>query len=298
MSVNRKTSAGPGASAVGGPAPPPERPDDGSVDGLVARVAGDRPLVARSVVASILLPLDPPALPAARLVRAGELFGIAEGTSRVALSRMVAAGELEADAGRYRLTGRLLERQARQNEGRRPSTVAWRGRFVVATVASERRSAAARAALRGALGRLRLGELREGLWMRPDNLGARWARLAETDPVATAGHCLWLNAELADLEPTSPAELASRLFDLAGWAARAGELRAALSATLPGLVASDTGALAPGFKVAAAAVRHLMADPLLPDELLPSGWPGAALRADYDAYERAYWQVLRTWLQS
>ena len=28
--------------------------------------------------------------------------------------------------------------------------------------------------------------------------------------------------------------------------------------------------------------RHLLTDPVLPDELLPKGWPGAALR---DAYE-------------
>jgi phenylacetic acid degradation operon negative regulatory protein len=28
-------------------------------------------------------------------------------------------------------------------------------------------------------------------------------------------------------------------------------------------------------------VRHLLTDPVLPDELLPDDWPGAALRAAY-----------------
>lgn len=35
------------------------------------------------------------------------------------------------------------------------------------------------------------------------------------------------------------------------------------------------------FVVAAAIVRHLLTDPVLPAELLPAGWPGAAVRAAY-----------------
>lgn len=278
MSVNRKNA--------------PARP------GAAAALVDDRPLVARSVIASILLPLDPPALPGGRLVRACELFGIAEGTSRVALSRMVAAGELEATDGVYRLTGRLLERQARQQQGRHPVLRPWEGRFVVATVAAERRAAPERAALREALGRLHLAELREGVWLRPDNLVDFPARFAAADPVVGSGHCLWLTAELAELEPTTPAELVARLFDVSGWAARADGLARLLESQLPALEAHDTSALAPGFKAAAAAVRHLTADPLLPAELLATRWPADELRGVYDRYERAYWQVLRDFLRS
>ena len=43
-----------------------------------------KPMTARSVVASTLLGIEPPRLPARILVRSGELFGIAEGTTRVA----------------------------------------------------------------------------------------------------------------------------------------------------------------------------------------------------------------------
>ncbi len=278
MSVNRNNDP---LSGSGEGAPSPQR---------------ERPLVARSVIASILLPLSPPALTGQKLVRAGELFGIAEGTSRVALSRMVGAGELEVADGTYSLTGRLLERQARQNEGRRPKLVAFDGQWVVAAVTAERRRPSDRAALRVALGRLRLAELREGVWLRPDNLRDWRTQLHAADPVVSAGHCVWFHASLAELEPTTPSELARRLWDLDGWAGRATELRRALAASLPGLEANDTAALAPGFRVAAAVVRQLTSDPLLPDELLPTTWPAAALRAEYDRYERAYWKLLRDWL--
>ncbi len=66
---------------------------------------GLRPMSARSVVASVLLGSHPPELPVAALVHLCSRFGIAEGTTRVALSRMVAAGELaavEPGAGRRR----------------------------------------------------------------------------------------------------------------------------------------------------------------------------------------------------
>ena len=38
------------------------------------------------------------------------------------------------------------------------------------------------------------------------------------------------------------------------------------------------------FVMAAAMVRHLLTDPVLPDELLPAQWPGARLRAAYNDF--------------
>src|SRR3954451_21504623 len=85
-------------------------------------------LTARSVIASTLLGTDPPRLPGRALVQVAELFGISEGTTRTALSRMVASGELATDAGAYELTGpRLLERQARQAASRRAARHRWHG---------------------------------------------------------------------------------------------------------------------------------------------------------------------------
>ena len=91
-----------------------------------------RPLTARSVMASALLGMDPPELPVAQLVRLTGLFGISENGARVALSRMVAAGEATSDgAGHYRLAGHLADRQARQSASRAAVDHRLR-RFVVA----------------------------------------------------------------------------------------------------------------------------------------------------------------------
>src|SRR6478672_8593047 len=101
-----------------------------------------RPFNARSLVLSVLLGLEPPVLPARSLVRLAELFGIAAGTMRTALSRMVAAGELAGDADGYRLVGRLLERKAAQDIGRRRAPGGWDGTWIVAVVTAPRRDVA------------------------------------------------------------------------------------------------------------------------------------------------------------
>ena len=237
-----------------------------------------KPLTARSVLASTLLGLDPPVLTVGRLVETAGLFGITENTARTALSRMSSAGEVIGEDGRYRLTGRLLDRQRRQDEGRRPRRRRWNGRWRLAIVVEDRRSASDRAELRTALTRLRLAEWREGVWIRPDNLDLDPAGLA-------ASHCSWGVAELDD-PPDG-------LWDLDGWAADARDLLEELRA-LP----EDTDALAPGFVLSAAVLRHLAADPLLPDELLPARWPGEELRATYDGWDRAYRALLAEWHRS
>ena len=119
---------------------------------------------------SVLLGLEPPVLPVRSLVAVGELFGIAPGTMRTALSRMVAAGELSVGDEGYRLRGRLLERKAAQDIGRRPAAGRWDGAWWVAVVSAPRRSIADRRAFRTDMANARMGELRVDTWMRPANL--------------------------------------------------------------------------------------------------------------------------------
>lgn len=248
------------------------------------------PLTARSVVASTLLGVEPPRLSTRVLVQSGELFGIAEGATRVALSRMIATGELRPDGDGYRLAGRLLDRQARQSASRRAETEPWDGTWELALVrAGGARRAADRAALRQALGSLRLAELREGVWLRPANLPDD----RTPDARAVAGvQCLWARGTALD-PPPDPADL----WDLRGWAADARALQHELAGLLPRLEAGDTAALGVGFVISAAVLRLLQHDPLLPPGLRPAGWPGGALRRDYDRYDAAYRRVWRDWFR-
>lgn len=252
----------------------PERDnEDEDEDGL-----GLRPLTARSIVASTLLGMRPPELSAQLLVRSGELFGIAEGTTRTALSRMLTAGELVAVDGRYRLAGHLLDRQARQEASRHPRLRArWDGLWRSAVVVAERRSAPERTALRTAMTRARFGELREGVWLRPHNL-------AEGPPAVDG--VTWFR-----VRPDDPRTVTRRLWDLDAWAERADRLRRAMTPSV------DESDLARAFEVSAAVLRHLQSDPLLPDRLLPSRWPGDALRDEYERFDARFKTTWRTWFR-
>jgi len=235
-----------------------------------------RPLTARSVVASTLLGVRPSVLPARSLVASAGLFGIAEGTVRTALSRMVAAGELTLADGRYALAGPFLTRRERQDESRTGESRRWAGDWDMAVVEGERRSAADRTALRHAMRDLRLAELREGVWLRPANLDPD--RLPEARAV--------VDAQCAGFTAQPDGDLVSRLWDLGAWATAARLLEVDLADHGPRL--DDPDELAPGFLLSAAVLRHLQADPLLPAELLPPDWPGYSLREAYEAYDAAF----------
>jgi len=251
------------------------------------------PLSARSVVASTLLGCHPPRLPAQALVRMGELFGIVEGTLRVALSRMVAAGELEAGDNSYCLTGgHLLRRQARQEEGWHPTLREWDGTWMMVVVVRGGRSAPERVELRAAMAALRLGELREGIWLRPDNLDP--GRLPAARVVVDA-QCRWFGTRPSGEDHGR--HLAAELWDLSGWAKSAERLRRQMDQIVSRLEAGDHAALAPASLVSAAVVRHFVADPLLPAELLPTSWPADAMRAEYGRFEKALRRLLQAWIR-
>ncbi|HEY0397292.1 MAG TPA: PaaX domain-containing protein, C- domain protein, partial [Acidimicrobiia bacterium] len=129
-----------------------ERNSDERSRGALLAALGLRPLSARSVVASVLLGTHPPQLSSAALVELCSRFGITGGTTRVALSRMVAAGELVPEDGGYRLVGgSLLSRQRAQDDALDPPEAEWTGGWRAAVVVAPARGAAERVELRRAL---------------------------------------------------------------------------------------------------------------------------------------------------
>ena len=222
-------------------------------------------MTARSVVLSVLLGAHPAWASASELIRLTADFGIKETTLRVALTRMVSAGDLIRSADGYRLSDRLLARQRRQDEAMRPRVKAWHADWVVLIVTSVGTDARTRATLRTTMHHKRFGELREGVWMRPDNLDL------ELD------HEVAVRVRVLRARDDAPAELAGQLWDLSGWAGTGRSL----------LGEMNTATDVPGrFVVAAAMVRHLLTDPMLPAELLPADWPGPALRAAYHGFAK------------
>lgn len=217
-------------------------------------------LTARSVVLSVLLGAHPAWASASELVTLTADFGIREPTLRVALTRMVGAGDLVRSANGYRLSERLLARQRRQDDALDPKLRRWDGTWTTLVITSIGTDARSRALVRTTLHDRRFSELREGVWMRPDNLERRFSdELRDRLRVLRA-------------RDDDSAGLASVLWDLPAWARVGHQLLDQI------LSAKDTPQR---FAAAAGAVRHLLSDPVLPEELLPEDWPGALLRRAY-----------------
>jgi phenylacetic acid degradation operon negative regulatory protein len=236
-----------------------------------------KPLTARSVVLSTLLGYHPPELPVRALVRVGGLFDITERSIRVALSRMVADGDLLAENGTYRLTERLVRRQAQQEDSASPRSKRWTRDWAMAVVTCSARPLADRVALRKQMVDLRHAELREGVWIRPDNLVHRIDDLV-------VDQCTFFTCQYAEEH-----DLVQRFWNLPGWADTARHLDATLD---------QATSLVSGFMWIAEAVRHLRIDPCLPPELLPDDWPGQRLRERYATFRDQFAQRLRDYSTS
>lgn len=219
------------------------------------------PLSARSVALSVLLGAPDGRLPVRDLVASGVMCDISPPTMRVALSRLVGSGELTVDDGVYTLSPHHLARLRAQHDDIAPRLLPWNGQWETVVIVESGRDAGDRARLRHDLTQARLGELREGVWMRPANLD----RPPFGDPHTTT----------LVSHPQEPDRIVESLWDLEAWADRG---RALLTASRrPDLDAHRLAAVA-------ALVRHLRTDPALPRELTPPNWPADEMRAAYDDY--------------
>jgi phenylacetic acid degradation operon negative regulatory protein len=258
----------------------------------VSDLIGNRPLSARSVLASALLGADQARLSVSALVAMASLFGISDGAARTCLWRMVSSGELTAADGNYMLAGHLLDRRERVDEASRIGDAQrWDGTWELAIVSLERRPAADRLDLRKAATALHLAELREGVWIRPDNLDPQ--RLPASRAILDR-QCTHFHNAATDIT----ADKMPALFSLDAWMADARVLTEAMDAELKRNIREDsTESIRYEFALSIAVVRHLQLDPMLPDELTPEHWPGRTLRSVYRRFDGAFKRRINEFLR-
>ncbi|CAM3037859.1 PaaX-like protein [Prescottella defluvii] len=224
-------------------------------------------LTARGVILSLLVSNHPARPTPAQVVRAAGVFGIKESAARVALSRMVSGGDLIRTPDGFLLSGPLLERRQRVMHEVEQETRPWNGGWEMVIVTGTGRDPGDRAALRSRLSRLRLAELREGVWLRPANL-ARSLDLAD-EPVEV----------LAGSPVRDAVELLGSLWDLPAWEEESRRLLDLMDR------AEST---VDRFTVATAIVRHLLTDPVLPQELRPNPWTVDRVYEAWAAYQEEF----------
>jgi phenylacetic acid degradation operon negative regulatory protein len=227
-------------------------------------------------------------------VKAGELFGIAENSLRVALARLLAAGQVDRDErGRYRLgpqaapIDQRVTSWRRLSERLRPWGDGWLG---VHTGASSRRPDRQQRRAGRALRFLGFGELAPGLAVRPDNLrGGVAAARRELQALGLEAGALVF--EIQALDPASDAR-ARGLWDVSALCAGYRQSLADLDASLKRLqIVSEADGMVESFLIGGRVIRQLVLDPLLPDPIVPVAERDALVDAmrRYDRLGRACW---------
>jgi len=229
-----------------------------------------------------------------QLLKIGELFGLNANAVRVAVTRLVAEGQLENDErGSYRLGSAAAETQAlveswRRGEARiRP----WKDGWLVVALVRKADRATRRSSLR-ALSRLGLREGLPGLWVRPDNLRQSLASTNER----LRGLGLEDGAELfvaSNFSASLTEQFRTQLWPLRALAKTYATVDQKLMRSLAqlGQMPHET-ALVQTFLFGGEAIRVLATDPLLPQQMLPSE-PRTKLTATmlhYDEVGREIWK--------
>ncbi|WP_051637643.1 hypothetical protein [Rhodococcus sp. UNC363MFTsu5.1] len=241
---------------------------DGTTDSSALDLEAHLPrLTARGVILSLLVSNHPAQPTPAQVVRAAGAFDIKESAARAALSRMVSGGDLIRTADGFHLSSALLERRQRVLHEVRQETTDWDGEWEIVVVTGSGRDPGDRATLRARLTRLRLAELREGVWLRPANL---------VRPLGLVGQPV----ELLRGRPDGDAvELVAALWDLSAWEKESRRLLGLMD-----LAVSTVDR----FTVATAIVRHLLTDPVLPPQLQPHPWTVANVHTAWAAYQEEF----------
>lgn len=246
----------------------------------------------RSLILDLLSTLRRGSMPVGALVAAGELFGLADGTVRVALARLVSAGRVERDTrGRYRLGAQAAPIQRAVVSWRHLDrlTVDWDGGWwAVHTPRPPARGERRRHDQ--ALRLLGFRELSPALHVRPANLaGGCDATRHHLVSIGLAGGSLVFRMD--ELDAGSEAR-ARDLWDVAalqdGYRRSLASIRESAQelATLP-----VEQAMTRSFLVGGRMIQQLVLDPLLPHEILDPADRNALVQAmrEYDIQGRRLW---------
>ena len=254
---------------------------------------------AKSLILDLLSTLRPgAAMPVGLLVEAGELFGLSANNLRVSAARLLAAGQIARDErGSYRLGAKAqpVGQRVRSWRDLDRRTRVWSGGWIGVFCGKGSRAAAKRR--QRALHLAGFRTLREALWIRPDNLAVSVEELR--------GELRLLGLPAADLlcglRDLAAAEerRARACWDVAALRERYRELGAEIAAGRERLAALPAdAAMVESFLLGGQALRQLVQDPLLPDEICPSGERDALLAAmkEYDRLGRLAWaELLKRW---
>ena len=251
----------------------------------------------RSFVLDLLSTLRRGAMPVRALIEAAARFGIAEGSVRVALTRLLAEDLVERDErGQYRLGAAALPIRSRVAAWRDLDARVgpWSGDWV-GVLGSPPASRAVQRKSTRALALLGFRTLVRGLSVRPDNLtGGIDAMREELAALGLAPGSIV--CALRDLDPVTDAR-ARALWDAEALVTSYRRHCRAIEASTRRLRASAPEvAMVESFRVGGAALRALATDPLLPEPIVPARERAALVAAmrDYDAFGRASWSAFLT----
>lgn len=252
----------------------------------------------RSLILDLLGTVGRNSAPVRALLEAGELFGIGGNRLRVALARLCSQGFVERDVrGRYRLgeSAQAVNEEIRAWPRIEERLRDWDGGWVAVhtarlAIASSRvrRDRARACALLG----FRASDA--GLELRPDNLGGGVATLRRR--LAALGvEAPGLVFGIRQLDPESDAAT-RQLFDAEGSIEGYRSTRAVLAASAARLFDIPRAqAMAESFRLGGTAIRRLVLDPLLPDEIVP-GAERRRLIESMRRYDRLGREIWSGWL--
>lgn len=241
----------------------------------------------KTLILDLLSTLSGGTMPVGALVQSGQLFELAENSVRVALARLLAAGQVERDErGRYRLGERAAPVDRHVHAWRRleEKLGPWNGSWVGACASIAEGGRRDRA-----LRLLGFRELTPGLEIRPQNL--RGGASAVREELRQLGLAEPLVFELAGLD--APTQLrATRLWDVEELRRTYLSCRAELEDSRKRLVAAgEREGMVESYLVGGRVIRQLAFDPLLPEPILAAAERDALVEAmrRYDRLGRAHW---------